>query len=73
MCDVVYALLLERLEQDVRAERQVAAVLIGAGVKEIDVPDYLTARERFDAALCAAPTRQDRKQIELRKALGLRS
>jgi ABC-type multidrug transport system ATPase subunit len=47
-------------------------VLIGAGAKEVDVPDYLTARERFDTALCAVPKRQDRRRTELLEALGLR-
>ena len=72
LCDVVYALLLEQIAQQVQAERQVAAVFLAAGAKNIEMPTYEAARVRFDEALRAEPQAVDRERDELLRALGVR-
>ncbi len=69
---MVYALLLERIEQQVSAERQVAAVFIAAGAKRVELPTVDAARAKFDAALLAEPAPVDRDRDELLKVLGIR-
>jgi len=54
LCDTAYVLLVEQLERRTLVERQVAAVLRAADA-DVEEPDAATARERFDAALIAAP------------------
>lgn len=71
MCDVVYALLLERIQQRVAADRQVAAVFMAAGAKKVELPTYEAARADFDRALFADPTVTDDRD-ELLRALGVR-
>lgn len=68
----MYALLLRRIEDDVRAERQVVAALVAGGAKVVEEPDMETAHERFDQALEAAPVKVDTERLELLAALGLR-
>ena len=65
MCDVAYALLVERVQQ----ERQVGAVLLAAGA-EGDLPSI----EALDLALGmveAQTVGQDAETVELRIALGV--
>ncbi len=54
MCDLAYAVLVEQSERDTLVERQVVAVLIGAGrIDQKDLPSVQDARERLDRALDA--------------------
>ena len=55
LCDTAYVLLVEQVERRTLVERQVAAVLRAAGAEDVEEPDPAEARERFDAALVAAP------------------
>jgi hypothetical protein len=68
----VYALLLERLERHVIAERHVAAVMLAAGAKKVTLPVFETERAKLDRLLEAAPRRErDPEQQALIVALGL--
>lgn len=56
------------------ADRHVAAVLMAAGAKDVELPNLQEHRQRFEAALAEDPkplTRVDVEQMELRKALGV--
>lgn len=68
----MYALLLDKLEQQVSAERQVAAVFMAAGAKKVTLPTLDRARDDFDAALVEEPTVLDVEQQELLQVLGVR-
>jgi hypothetical protein len=71
-CDLVYALILERLERHVLNERHVAAVHVAAGAKGITLPTFDSERARLDAMLDDAPRRQyPAEQAALIAALGL--
>lgn len=75
MCDLSYAVLLERVEGDARTERLVAAVLIAAHAEGVDEQTVDEARERFDEFLDqdeAANVRHiDPFTLALNKALGV--
>lgn len=70
-CDVVYTLLLERLDAQTLADRQVVATLLAAGAADLEIPDVDDARARFDEALVAEPPQVDRDRMELTQALGV--
>lgn len=65
-------MLLDDLDRQVAAERQVAAVFLAAGAKNVEMPTYEAARARFDEALRAEPQKVDRDRDELLRALGVR-
>jgi hypothetical protein len=70
----VYALIVERLERHVIAERQVAAVMAAAGAKRVEVPTFDAERARLDRLLDDQPTPRrvyDPEQAALIAALGL--
>jgi hypothetical protein len=71
--DLVYALIVERLERHVLAERQVAATMAAAGAKRVEVPTFEGERARLDRMLDEQPTRRvyDAEQAALIAALGL--
>ncbi len=74
MCDLAYLLLLERLERQVLADRQIAALQLVMSGEGGDLPTLQETREAFDAALVAEPqqgTQVDAEQMELRRALGV--
>lgn len=71
VCDVVYALLIEKLERQVLAELQVVAVLMAAGQKGLSWPTIDERRAALDAALIAVPQSVDSEQQQLRRALGV--
>jgi hypothetical protein len=65
--------LVERLERQTLADRQIAATLIASG-RGADMPDMRAQRAAFDAALVEEPapvTLVDSEQWELRRALGV--
>ncbi len=67
-------MLLQNLDAQVLADRHVAAVLMAAGAKDIDLPNLQEQRDRFEAALLEEPRPMapvDREQMELRRALGV--
>lgn len=67
-------LLLEQLERNVLADRQVAAVFMAAGSKDVQLPQLQEQRAVFDAALVEVPKpgkKIDAEQLELRRALGV--
>lgn len=68
----MYALLLERIDEQVASERQVAAVFIAAGAKKVTLPNGEQARADFDTALHYEPSVIDRERQELLEALGVR-
>jgi hypothetical protein len=69
----VYALIVERLERHVLAERHVAAVMAAAGAKKVTVPTFETERGKLDRLLGEGPERRQRdpEQAALIAALGL--
>ena len=74
MCDLAYVLLVDQLERQVLADRQVAATLLAAGASGVELPDVADKRRLFDAALVEEPrpvTPIDDEQWELRRALGV--
>jgi hypothetical protein len=73
VCDLAYVLLLEALERQVLADRQVAAVFIAARAEGVDLPSFAEQRARFDAALVAEPVavQVETEQQELRRMLGV--
>jgi hypothetical protein len=71
VCDVAYVLLADQVETRVLADRQIAAVLIAAGARDVEIPDPDDARDRLDALLVAEPKRPDPEQLELARALGV--
>jgi len=71
--DTAYALLVERVERRVTADRQIVAVMLAAGV-DMPMPNLAEALEDLDAALAEAPqeaTVLDFEQAQLRQALGV--
>lgn len=68
--------MLDRIERQVLADRQVTAVLIAAGA-DIPLPNFYEQRAIFDASLVEEPKPQeplseaDAEQLELREALGV--
>jgi hypothetical protein len=70
--DLVYALIVERLERHVLVERQVAIAAQAAGAKGVDVPTFDSERARLDGMLGEAPRRRySDEQAALIAALGL--
>jgi hypothetical protein len=70
----VYALRVQQIEQDVRAEQIVAATLIAARAEGVEIPTVQAALEQFDADLLAPLPKQVKAQDrQLRKALGVRA
>lgn len=70
---MVYAILVGKLEAQVLADRQVAAVFLAAGA-EVQMPTMAGAREQFDADLVAEPAAGvliDVEEWQLRRALGV--
>jgi hypothetical protein len=66
--------LLENLERQVLADRQVAAVFMAAGSKDMTLPTFAEKRALFDAALVEEPkpvSQVDSEQMELRRVLGV--
>ncbi len=51
MCDVAEVLLFEQVERDTLAERHVAAVMLAAGAKDVQLPTVDEATRRLRAAL----------------------
>lgn len=71
---MAYVLLLDRLERQVLADRQVAALQAVMSGQGGDLPSFDEQRARFDALLTEEPkalTVVDREQWELRRALGV--
>lgn len=54
------------------SDRQVAAVLLSARAKGVEMPTLEAKRQRLDEALIEAPTVVDRDRQELLEALGVR-
>ena len=73
MCDVAYVLLVEQLERQVLADRQIAALQAVISGKGGDLPTLTEARGQLDAALEAdpIPVGVDDEQMRLRRALGV--
>jgi hypothetical protein len=70
---LVYALIVERLERHVLAERQVAMIAKLGGAKRVDVPRFDVERDRLDRLLTDQPRREyEPEQAALIAALGLR-
>jgi hypothetical protein len=55
VCDLAYLVLLEYLERQVLADRQVAATYIAAGAKDVKMPAFWDRRREFDASLTVEP------------------
>lgn len=72
VCDVAYALLVERLERQVLADRQVIASFMAAGAKGLHMPDVNESLAELDAALAAEPDPVVSGREVLEEALGLR-
>lgn len=73
MCDLVYSLIVERLERHVLNERQVAVMAKLGGDKRVRVPTFEQERARLDRILDLGERRQyPRQQAALIAALGLR-
>lgn len=73
VCDVAEVLLLDQLERQVLADRQIAALEIVMSGEGGDLPTLVEARERFYEALNAdpQPVGVDDEQMRLRRALGV--
>lgn len=71
MCDVVYVLLIDRLERHVLVERQVAVAAASAGVASVTIPTLEEELERFEAWLTEPPKLIDPERLELMRALGV--
>lgn len=68
----MYALIVERLERHVIAERQVAAVYLAAGGKGVTLPTFESELVRLDRMLTDVPRREyPAEQAALIAALGL--
>ncbi len=67
-------LLLDQVERQTLADRQVAAAFMAAGAKGVDLPTFAEQRQLLDASLEAdlqAVEGGDSDQMELRRALGV--
>lgn len=64
-------LIIERIVQQVLADRQAVAVFRAAGAKGVDMPDVESTLARFDAMLAAEPRPIVTGERVLRSALGL--
>lgn len=72
MCDVAYVLIVEAVERQVLADRQVAALQAVMSGEGGDLPTVQEAVNFVDAALLAEPVAvADDEQSRLRRALGL--
>jgi hypothetical protein len=71
-CDLVYGLLIERLERHVLNERQVAVLAKIGGAKNVTVPTFDEQRAQLDRLLGTAPRREyPPEQAAMIAALGL--
>lgn len=72
-CDLVHALVVERLERHVLVERQVAATLKAGGAKGVEVPTFAAEVARLERLLAEdeGRKRRDPEQQALLDALGL--
>lgn len=71
MCDLAYAVWVERIEADVRSDQQACLIAAAFGAK----PEWPSLEDRiaeFDAFLVSEPTKVDTEELELREAFGLR-
>lgn len=73
MCDLAYVLLVEQLERQVLADRQIAALQFVMSGEGGDLPTLAESVAQFDEALVAAPQPADvdDEQMRLRRALGV--
>ena len=77
MCDLAYLLLVEQLERQVIADRQIVATYNASGhFEDRPLPNFYEVRQQFDAALVEEPSLipvsvADLEQMELRQALGV--
>lgn len=71
MCDLAYALCVERITAEIHAVRQAVLIAQVFGAKA-DLPSVHVQVAAFDEALIAEPKRLDPAMVELREALGLR-
>jgi hypothetical protein len=74
VCDLAYLLLVEQVERQTLADRQVAAFQMVMSGEGGQLPTVAEARQQLDAALIAVPveaTAVDVEQAELRRALGV--
>lgn len=74
VCDVAHVLLIERVERQALADRQIAALEAVMGGKGGDLPTVGDAVAAFDAALLAEPAvrvQVSDDQAALRRALGV--
>lgn len=70
-CDVVHAVLVERVVNAVHADQQ-AAMLARLSGSDIEWPTLDARLAELDADLVAEPISLDPQELELRDALGLR-
>lgn len=71
MCAAAYVLLLEQLRRRVEVETQAALYARAAG-RDVEVPDPVAIRHRFDELLAAEPVRvTSTRQGVLLEAFGL--
>jgi hypothetical protein len=66
-------LLVDRVERRMATERQVAAVLLAAGAKDITLPDPDEALAELDRVLAAEPEPEKTDRAVLLDVLGVRS
>lgn len=71
MCDVVYALLVQRIESDVMAMQQacLTAAMFGGDPPWPDLDERIAELDTF---LASKPKKVDSMEADLREALGLR-
>ena len=63
-------MLVDRIESEVRAVQQAAALGLVLG-RKVEIPSLEDELAMFDALLAAAPERLDPEELELRRVLGL--
>lgn len=71
MCDVVHAVLVERVEASVARDQQTVALARVFGAKA-DWPSLDERLARLDELLAAEPVERDPEEVRLRAVLGLR-
>ena len=71
MCDVVHALFVQRVEAQVLAERQVAAVMLAAGAEDVEIPTLQGALDDLDEWLLSDFAPVESGDRELLEALGV--
>lgn len=73
MCDVAHALWVDRVIGDFRNEQQTRQLAALLGAKFDSWPTLSERLEEFESALVAEPPEIDQEELDLRRALGLRS